>query len=71
MAELYLMFKAIDMYWIGLFLDFNLRLKDFVDTFHRRQSLRNIVACLGEVFQRVDDAVEHDEIIDERRSVEQ
>ena len=67
-AELNLVFEGVDVNRVRLVDDFRLCHEYFVDTLHRRQSLRNVVTCLGEVLQWVDDAVEDDEIIDESRS---
>ena len=64
-AELYLMLEALDGERPGSFLDGVLGHQDFVDTLHRGQSLGNIVGSLREVFQGVNDAVEHYHIINE------
>ena len=70
MAELYLVLKAGDMVRVLLVLDFYLCLKNLVDTLHACQSLRDIIARLGEFLQWVDDAVEHHEIEDDGRTVD-
>ena len=62
------MLEAIDMYRLILFLYLNLRHQYLVDTFHRRKAFRNIVSGLRELLQRVDNRVEHHEIIDELRT---
>ena len=68
-AELYLMLEAADMFRVLLVLDFDLGFQNLVDTCHGGETLRNIVARLGEFLQRVDDAVEHHEVEDDGRTV--
>ena len=69
-AELYLMLEAADMFRGLLVLDFDLGFQNLVDTLHTCQSLWDIVARLGEILQRVDDAVEHHEVEDDGRTID-
>ena len=68
MAKLDLVLERADVLGVGRLLYGVLCLEDLVDALHRCEALGYVVACLGEVFERVDDRVEHHEIIDERRS---
>ena len=69
-AEFYLVFEACYVFRIFLVPDFYLCLQYLVDTVHGGKTLRDVVACLRELLQRVDDAVEHDEIEDDGRTVD-
>ena len=62
--KLYLMLEGFDGAWLCGFLDGVLSHQDFVDTLHRGQSLGYVVAGFREIFQGVDDAVEHHHVID-------
>ena len=70
MPELYLVLEARDMLRLGHLLDGVLGHQDLVDTLHRGQALGDVVACLRELFQRIDNRVEHHHVIDEDRSGE-
>ena len=65
-AELYLVFKGLYRFGVILFLNIVFRIQNLVYALHGGESFGYIISCLGKLFQRVDDAVEHDEIIDER-----
>ena len=69
-AEFYLMFETGYVFRIFLVLDFYLSLQYLVDTVHGCKTFRDVVACLRELFQWVDDAVEHDEIEDDGRTID-
>ena len=56
------------MFGMCRFLDGVLSLQDLVDTFHRGQTLGDVIARLRELFQRLDDAVEDHHVVDERRT---
>ena len=49
-------------------LDIVLGHEDLIHTLHRGHALGDIVTGLGELLQRVDDAVQDDQVIDERRT---
>ena len=64
-AEFYLMLEtrqALGELWL---LDGVLSHQYLVYAFHRCQTLGDVVACLREVFQGVDDGVEHHHVVDE------
>ena len=69
-AEFYLVFEAYYVFRIFLVPDFYLCLQYLVDTVHGGKTFRDVVACLRELFQWIDDAVEHDEIEDDGRTVD-
>ena len=66
--EFYLMVKTIDMLRIRRFLNGILRHQNLIDSFHGSQSFRNVVTCLRELFQWVDDTIENHHVIDKRRT---
>ena len=70
MAELYLMFEGSDMLRVLLVLDFHFCLENLVDTLHAGKSLGDIIACLGEFLQRIDNAVEHHQVEDDSRTID-
>ena len=63
MAELYALLKRCDRLRMFRLFDIVFSHQYLIDTLHRSQSLRDVVACLGKFFQGVDDAVEDDQII--------
>ena len=64
-AEGYLVAEGVDGMGAEGVLDGVLGQQYLVDALHGGQSLGNVVARLGEVFQGVDDGVEHDHVVDE------
>ena len=69
-TELYLMFEAIDMLGVLGLLDIVLGQQNLIHTLHRSQSLGDVIAGLGELFQRIDDAIENDEVVDKGGSAD-
>ena len=67
-AEFNLVFKGHDRMWIALFLDADFSLEDFIYALHTGQTFRNVVAGFREFFQRIDDRIEHHEVVDELRA---
>ena len=65
-AELYLVLERLDILRVLGFLDVVLGHQYLVHALHRGQSRRDVVAGLREFLQRVDDAVENHQVIDER-----
>ena len=65
-AELYLVLKGDEGLGMLRFLDGHLRFQYLVYPFHGSQALGNVVAGLGEFLQRIDDAVEYHEVVNER-----
>ena len=70
MPEFNLMVKALDGLGVGGLLDGVLRHQDLIDALHRGESLGDVITCLGEVLQRIDDGIEHHHIIYEDRARE-
>ena len=66
--ELYLMFEAWQTFRTCHLLDGVLCHQDLIDTFHRGQTLGDVIACFREVLQRIDDGVEHHHVVDEDRT---
>ena len=69
-AELYAVSERRDAHRFRLLLYGVLSLQYLVYSLHGRQTFRYVIACLGELLQRIDDAVEHHEVVDEHRSAE-
>ena len=67
-AELYLMLEGGYVLRMFRLSDGVLGQQYLVHTLHRGQSLRYVIACLGEVLQGIDDGVEHHHIVDEYRT---
>ena len=44
--------------------------QDFINTFHRSQTFRNVVSCFSKVFQRIDYTIQDNHIEDECRSID-
>ena len=65
MTELDLVVETGDMLRIRRFLNGVVCHQDLVHTLHRGQTLGDVVTCLREIFQGVDDGVEHHHIVDE------
>ena len=69
-AELNLMLQPLQLLRMIRLLDGIFGQQYFVDTLHRSESLRNVITCLGEFLQRIDDTIENNKIEDERRSID-
>jgi hypothetical protein len=68
-AELQPFFHFVDMSGIGAFLNRVFRFQYLVYTFHGCQAFRDVVACLREVFQGVDDAIQDDHVENKGRCI--
>ena len=65
-AQLYLVVETAHMHRMFALPDVALCHEYLVHTLHRRQSLGDVVAGLGKILKRVDDAVENNHVVDER-----
>ena len=63
MAELYLVAELSYMYGVFGFVYGVLGFQHLIDTLHRSKSLGYVVCRLRHILERIDDAVEHDEVI--------
>ena len=63
MAELYLVAELSYMYGVFGFVYGVLGFQHLIDTLHRSESLGYVVCRLRHILERIDDAVEHDEVI--------
>ena len=61
------MLEAVDVDRVGALKDLRLGQQNFVYALHGGQSLGDVVACLGDFLQRIDDRIEDDEIVCDRQ----
>ena len=69
MIEIDAVFQFRYMAWMLFLYDVVRRFQYLIHTLHRRQAARNHIACFREIFQRVDDAVQDNHVIDKGRSI--
>ena len=62
------MLERIDADGVFFLLDINLRQQNLIDTLHRGQAFRNVIARLRELLQRLNDGIENRHVVDERRT---
>ena len=70
LLEADLVVQCVDVRRVLRFADGIFGQQDFVDAFHRGQTFGDGVGCLGEIFERLDHAVENHHVEDERRGVD-
>ena len=64
------MLKAMNVYRMLAFLDLYLCLQNLVDPLHGSQTFGNVISGLGKLFQRIDNGVEHHQVIDKLGAAE-
>lgn len=62
-------FQRLDGFGLGLFFYRIVSIEYLIDAHHGSHTLGDVVTGLGEVFQRLDDAVKYDHVEDERRGI--
>ena len=70
MPELYLVVEAVECHGLLRVVDGHFGLQYLVHALHGGQTLRNVVAGLAELLERIDDGVEHHEVVDESRAAQ-